>query len=166
MLDFVAIKNEIASGEIPSALRNVGRPFFANDGGFWMMFLADPLIHRYTARDSLAWALTLDVVEVDTILEYFFERNRQIGNANAFYPLSYFTDAVVVDDRFWVLLNVPDEIPSSVLVVSSEGLVEHRIVFANVRGANVLAVDPVRRRIYLTVRSEATLMVAPFPGGI
>lgn len=59
--DFVAIKNQIAQGQVPSVLRNVARPIFANEGGFWLMFAADPLIHRYRSDNELVWAVTVEV---------------------------------------------------------------------------------------------------------
>lgn len=164
--DFVAIKNQIAQGEVPSVLRNVARPIFATEGGFWLMFAADPLIHRYRSDNELAWAVTVEVPEVDTIMGTFFERNRREPNPNAFYPLSYFTDAVDVGGHLWLLLNVPDDIPSVVLVVDAAGSVAHRLVFSSVRGASVLAVDPERRRVYLAMRSDATLIAAAFPEGM
>ena len=164
--DFVAIKNQIAQGEVPSVLRNVARPIFAHEGGFWLMFAADPLIHRYRSDNELAWAVTVEVPEVDTIMGTFFERNHREPNPNAFYPLSYFTDAVDVGGHLWLLLNVPDDIPSVVLVIDAAGSVAHRLVFSSVRGASVLAVDPERRRVYLAMRSDATLIAAAFPEGM
>lgn len=162
--DMTAIRADIMDGEVPRQLRNWSLPILDVDGSLWLILNAEGVIQRYDAEGSLLWALQLEAPEMPRIKERFFERNRELDTPG-FVVLAYVADAVAVREDLWVLLDVPDEDPCLVLVIAPDGTVRRRLDFPNVYGASELAVDLGRRRVYLTVPSDASLLVASLPEG-
>jgi hypothetical protein len=70
-----------------------------------------------------------------------------------------------VGDELRLVLDVRDEDPSVVLVIGADGTIRGRLSFPETFGADELAVDLGRRRIYLAVRSDASLLAASLPEG-
>jgi hypothetical protein len=88
--DFAAIKQQIWSGEVPAALRNVTLPVLEDDGSSWLLLQAEAVVERYDPADSLRWRVPLDLPELAAIREDFFRRNLADSAAFRFIPLSYF----------------------------------------------------------------------------
>ena len=65
-----------------------------------------------------------------------------------------------------MLLNLPDEEPSVILVVGATGDVVKRMVLADIHGARSLAVDQARGKLYLAVPSRASVLATPLLDGV
>jgi hypothetical protein len=157
--DMTAIRAEIMDGEVPAQLRNWTMPAIDDDGSLWLILNAEGTVQRFDASGNMLWSLQLEAPELPAIKERFFQRNREIEGPG-FVVLTYVADAARVDDEIWLLLNVPDEDPAVVLVVGDDARLRRRISLPEVFGADALAVDPGRGRIYLAVPSEASLLTA------
>jgi hypothetical protein len=160
--DMTAIRAAIMDGEVPAQLRNWTLPAIDDDGSLWLILNAEGVVQRFDATGSLLWSLQLEAPELEPIKQRFFQRNREI-EGSGFVVLTYVADAARVDDEIWLLLNVPDEEPSVVLVVGDDGTLRRRITFPNVYGADEIAVDTGKGWVYLAVPSEASLLAAPLP---
>jgi hypothetical protein len=160
--DMTAIRAAIMDGEVPAQLRNWTLPAIDDDGSLWLILNAEGVVQRFDATGSLLWSLPLEAPELAPIKQRFFQRNREIEGPG-FVVLTYVADAARVHDEIWLLLNVPDEDPSVVLVVGDDGALRRRLIFPNVYGADEIAVDPGRGRVYLAVPSEASLLAARLP---
>lgn len=164
--DVRAMQSQIAAGELPSSLRNWAQPVLNPDGGTWVVLVADGSIRRFDAAGNLLWSRPLEAPELPAIEEEFFESNAELKGQAAFVPLSYVADAEVVDKRLWILLNSPPDAPSVVLILDGEGVVRGRVVLPAVQRARSIAVDGERRRLYLSLPSEATILVAALPAAL
>lgn len=162
--DMLQMKREAARGRVPATLRNAAQPVLDGDGGAWLLMQADGEVRRYDQRGELLWSRPLRTPETRRIRETFFAANRADERPFAFFPLSHVSDAAVVGGELWVLLNLPEEEPSVVLVVDPEGRVTRRMVLADVQGARALAVDGARRTLYLAVPARATIVSTTLPG--
>lgn len=160
--DFTAIKAQIRSGQVPSALRNSTQPVLTERGS-WLVLVSEGEVRRYDAAGRALWTRRLKTPEMQAIRGAFFAANRQETSPAAFWPLTYFADADPLDDELLLLLNTPDDEPSAVLVLGPDGTVRRRLVLTGVQGARDLAVDAVRRRLYLSVPSSASVVSVPLP---
>ncbi len=163
MWDMTAISSAIERGHVPSSLRNMSLPVIEDDGSLWLILNAEGVVRRYDNEGNVLWSLTLESPELSAIRESFFIRNREMGGIG-FSPLSYVSDAVVVDGELWLLLNTPEESPVVILAVTGDGSLSRRIRLPHVYDAGDLAVDLSRNRLYLTVPSNASLIAASLPG--
>ncbi len=161
--DMTAIRASIMDDEVPAQLRNWTMPAIDDDGSVWLILNAEAVVQRFDPTGTMLWSLQLEAPELVTIKERFFQRNRELEGPG-FVVLTYVADAARVDDEIWLLLNLPDEDPAVVLVVSDDGRLRRRISFPEVFGADALAVDRGRGRVYLTVPSEASLLAARSTG--
>lgn len=161
--DMVQMKREAAQGRVPATLRNAAQPVLDGDGGAWLLMQADGEVRRYDARGELLWSRPLRTPETRRIRKAFFAINREDERPFSFFPLSHVGDAAVVGGELWVLLNLPDDESSVVLVVSADGSVARRMVLVDVQGARSLAVDPARRTLYLAVPSRASIVRTALP---
>ncbi len=164
VFNMTGIKAEIRAGKVPDAIRNFGLPFFATDGGLWLVLLAEGVVQRFDSGATLLWSVPFDVPEVAAIKAHFFARNRELeGNPATFYSLQYVSDGAAVGDSAWLLLNMPEDDPSVLVVLGGDGAVRARVVLAGVRGARSFVIDQTRRRVYLAVPSAAALVAVQLP---
>ncbi|HEX2205990.1 MAG TPA: hypothetical protein VHG91_21925, partial [Longimicrobium sp.] len=161
--DFTAMKADVRRGRVPAALRNAALPVLADDGGAWLVLAGEGEVRRYDAAGRQVWARPVRAPEVDAIRHEFFALNRAETNPAGFHPLSYFADAEAVGDDLWLLVGTPDDAPSAVLVVDEGGAVARRYLLPEVRGARSLAVDPVRRRLYLAIPTAGAVVSVALP---
>ncbi len=160
------IKAQIHAGKVPDAIRNFVLPFFAPDGGLWLVLLAEGVVQRFDSTGTRLWSVSLEVPEATAIQAAFFARNRELeGNPAAFAALNYVSDGAAAGDSAWLLLNTPEDDPSVLVVMGAGGEIRARVILTDVRGARQFALDPARRRLYLAVPSAATLVVVPLPQG-
>jgi hypothetical protein len=159
------IKNQIVAGEVPDLLRNVVLPVIG-ESGFWLAFQADPRLQRYDSTGQLQADALLADPTLDAIRDDFFERNRREADIRRFYGLQYASDAEEIDRSLWLLLHVPDSLPSVLLVIDPAGAVRHRVVFSAVPGASGFAVDRANGRIHLASQDNASLASVPLPRGL
>jgi hypothetical protein len=160
--DFTAIKAQISAGRVPSVLRNATQPVLA-EGGSWLVLVSEGEVQRYDAAGRVLWTRRLQTPEMEAIRGAFFAANRAETSPSAFWPLTYFADADPMGDDLLLLLNTPDEEPSALVVLGPDGTVTRRLVLPAVHGARDLAVDPARRRLYLSVPSSASVVSVPLP---
>lgn len=164
--DMEAMKRDVRRGNVPATLRNNAQPVLGRNGDAWLLMQADGEVRRYDAQGKLAWSRRLRSPETRRIRDLFFATNRDDERPFAFFPLSYVSDAVPVGDDLWVLLNLPDEEPSVILVVGATGDVVKRMVLADIHGARSLAVDQARGKLYLAVPSRASVLATPLLDGV
>jgi len=156
----------IASGEIPASFQNTVLPVAAKDGGVWLIPLGKPIVQRYDSMGTLRWTVGLDIPEKDIIEQSFFEANGSNDNPNVIISMRYVADAVAIGGALWLLLDLPRELATNVLVLSDDGQLRDRIRFDTVSDATSFAVDLTRQRILFVIGSEATVRIAPLPSGI
>ncbi len=161
--DILAIKDQIAEGQVPNALRNMAKATFDAAGALWLVLNAEGLVQRYDTSGALLGSYRMEAPELDRILHAFFESNREIADAPAFRALSYVADVYAVGDALWLLLYLPEDEASVVLVIALDGTPRQRVVVPTARGARQLAFDPRSRTLYLAVPSEASLIAVPLP---
>jgi hypothetical protein len=80
--------------------------------------------------------------------------------------LNLVIDATLVGEDLWLLLHLPEDSASVVLVVGADGRLRHRLVVPGVRGANAIAVNREQRELYLTVADEGLLLRTALPPGL
>lgn len=160
------MRKTIASGEIPASFQNTVLPVAAKDGGVWLIPLGKPIVQRYDSTGTLFWTVGLDIPEIAIIEQTFFEANASNDNPNVIISLRYVADAVAIDGALWLLLDLPPELATTVLVLSHEGRFRNRIRFDAVHDATAFAVDLIRQRILFVIGSEATVRIAPLPSEI
>jgi hypothetical protein len=131
--------------------------------GFWLAFEADARVQRYDSTGRMQTDAPLADPALAAIRRDFFERNRQEADVRRFYGLEYASDAQEVDRNLWLLLQVPDSLPSVLLVIDPAGAVRHRLLFSAVSGASGFAIDRSARRIHLASVANATVTTAPLP---
>lgn len=153
VVDFEAIKRQIASGVIPDELRNNVRPVLSGDSSIWLLMLAEPAVRHFDLDGREHWYRSLEAPEIEAIRAHFFERNRQLRSPSTFFNLAYIADAVDVDGSLWLLLATGDEAPSVVFVVHPAGSVAYRVVAPGIVSPKQLAVDTRRAKLYLALAS-------------
>jgi hypothetical protein len=161
--NFTNMKADVRRGRVPNVLRNHAFPVMGQDGGSWLVLAAEGEVRRFDAAGRQLWTRRVSLPEVKRIREQFFAANRAEPNRAAFHALQIFVDAVAVGDALWVLVGNTDDEPSSVLVLSGDGTVSRRYQVPGLSGARSLAVDPQRRRLYLTSPSAAAVVSAQIP---
>ena len=161
-----AIHNAVTAGQVPSMFRNFASPLFGSNGTVWLILFAEGLVQRYDSTGRLLSSLRLDLPEIQQIKADFLEAGRRTKAPTRFGMLTYVPDAKVVGDDLWMLLGMPEENGSVVLVVAGNGLLRHRIVLPGVRGARGLAVDATNRHLYLMIMGEGLLLRAALPPGL
>jgi hypothetical protein len=163
--DFTALKSEIRDGRVPDAFRNRATVAWAADHSLYLAFLAEPEVRRYDAEGTLRWTRTLDEPVLRSAREAFFRKNTEELNPSAIHPLQYVTDAAVVGNDFWLLLNTTDEDDGLLLVLGGQdGAVLRRFTFPGLPNTGFFAVDPSRQRLYMAPRDEASVLVFELPG--
>jgi hypothetical protein len=163
--DFTALKAEIRDGRVPDAFRNRAMVAWAPDHSLYLAFLAEPEVRRYDAAGTLLWTRTLDEPVLRSARETFFRKNIEEPNPSRLFPLQYVTDAAVVGDDFWLLLNTTDEDDGLLLVLGGQdGAVRRRFIFPGLPNPGFFAVDPSRQRLYMASRDEASVLVFELPG--
>lgn len=157
-LDMVAIRSEIASGQVPGFFMNQVIPVLSTDGGIWAARQGDGVIQRYDSLGNLVSEFQLQSDEFPGVLEAFFARNRSETERPGFFPLRYFADAKEVGGELWLLLNKEDERTAVILSVSPEAGLVRKILLPGVLGAKSFAVDPDGGKIFLGIPSAATIL--------
>lgn len=162
--DFAALKFEIQDGRVPDAFRNRAALAWAPDHSLYLMFLAEPQVRRYDTAGTLLWTRTLDEPVLRAAREAFLRKNIEEQDPSRIHPLQYVTDAVVVGDDLWLLLNTADENDGLLLVLrASDGSVRRRVTFEGLPNTGYFAVDSERRRMYMAPRGEASVLVFELP---
>ena len=67
--DILAIKDQIAKGQIPDALRNMSKATFDATGALWLVLNAEGLVQRFDSNGVLQWSRPLEAPELDRILD-------------------------------------------------------------------------------------------------
>ena len=163
MWDFTAIKQEIAAGTVPAQIRSITLPVLAPDGSAWLVLAAEGLVQRYGPSDSLEWSRQLVAPELAQIKAAFFEANRRLANPNAFATLAYVVDAEPVGSGLWLLLRMPDEVETVILVLDAAGQLSACLRIPPAKGVRAMAIDQERRVIYLVAYEDAVLLRAALP---
>lgn len=85
-------------------------------------------------------------------------------NPSHIHSLQYVTDAAVVGDDLWLLLNTTDEDSGLLLVLSADdAAVRRRLTFPGLPNTGYFAVDQSRRRLYMAPRGEASVLIFELP---
>lgn len=162
--DFAALKSEIRDGRVPDAFRNRAALTWAPDHSLYMVFLAEPQVRRYDPAGNLLWTRTLDEPVLRSARATFVRRNIEEQNPSRIHSLQYVTDAAVVGDDLWLLLNTADEDDGLLLVLrANDGSVRRRVTFPGLPNTGYFTVDPSRRRLYMASRGEASVLVFELP---
>lgn len=161
--DMPRIKADIADGLVPAQLRNLTLPILEDDGAVWLILLAEGVVQRFTAQDSLEWSVALSEPEFAVIKEEFFQRNRADANPSRFTPLSYVVTARPHETGLLMLLRMPDGSGTVLLNLDRSGHVAHRIRIPTAHGVRAFAIDPKRRSLYLVAYYDAILLRAELP---
>lgn len=162
--DFAAIKAEIRDGHVPDAFRNQATLAWAPDHSLYLMFLTEPQVRRYDVAGRLLWTRTLDEPVLQAARATFLRKNIEEQDPARLHSLQYVTDAAVVGDDLWLLLNTADEEDGLLLVLrASDGSVRRRVTFPGLPNTGYFAVDASRRRLYMAPRGEASVLVFELP---
>ena len=165
MMNFTSMKKEIVAGIVPAMMRNSVLPLFAPDGSMWLILTGEGLVQRYDNEGSLQVSVPLVAPEMERIWADVVERNRaEIDDQRGVHGLVYVSDAIVVGQTLWVLLNMPEEEPAVMLALTADGTVEQRVLFSGVIGATQFAFDRTGGRILFTIQSNASIVAASWPG--
>jgi hypothetical protein len=155
------MRETIRAGQIPVMFQNIVLPFITDDHDVWLVPLGRPTVYRFDTLGVLLDSLPLPIPEQTSIEEAFFLANVANREPGIVITMRYVADALVVGDALWLLLNLPEEYPTTMLVIE-RGQVRDRIVFDAVRGAVAFAVDTAGRRV-LFVQPDASVSAAPLP---
>lgn len=161
--DFVAIKRDIADGQVPPVFRNIVHPVPGDSGAVWVLLDGEGVVRRYNGADSLVWERRLEEPELKAIREGFFARNRADRDPSRVFPLSYFHAGEVVGDNLWILFGGSDTSSALFVVMEPHGAIRARIRAPGVSGADAFAVDVGRRLLYVISSQDATLIRLPLP---
>ena len=164
VLDFNALRQEIADGEIPGFFRNRTELAFGPGGQVWMALAGEGAVRRYDMEGELLMEVQLDEPEFAEALEEFFRRNQEPTERPSLFALRYIAELRPVGSDLWVLLNGGDDDPGVLLVLGEDGTRKRRIDLPTVLGANTFAVDPTRGRLYLAIPSLASVMAVEMNG--
>lgn len=167
MMNFTSMKKEIVAGIVPPMMRNSVLPLFAPDGSMWLILTGEGLVQRYDTGGSLQVSVPLVAPEMERIWADVVERNRaEIDDQRSVHGLVYVSDAQVLGQTLWVLLNMPEEEPAVMLGLAADGTVEQRVLFSGVIGATQFAFDRSEGRILFTIQSNASIVAASWPGEV
>jgi DNA-binding beta-propeller fold protein YncE len=161
--DFPAIKQRLASGEVPDALRNSALPVLAADGAVWLFLQTEGVLHRFPENDSREWSLSLDEPEFARIREEVVRLNRADSNPSRFVQPLLAVTAQVVGSDLWLLLRMPEAEGTVFLVVGVDGALRRRVAVPGARAIRGFAVSPDRRRLYLLAYDAAAVLVSRLP---
>ncbi len=159
---FGEIKSKIRAGEIPADLRNDALVAADRRGGTWIALRTEAEVRRYGPDGTLEWTRSIVEPEMAWTRAEFFRRNAAEENPSRFFDLSYFRDLAMVGDELWILLDTPPDGPGVVVVVDPEASTR-RIEIAGAGSAVSMAVDQVRRRVFLYTYDDAQLLAAQLP---
>lgn len=165
-IDMESMKAAIRDRKIPALNRNFARPVFSNQGGLWVVLLAEAQVRRYGSAGELQWTADVAGPAIDEIREGFFTRNNEEGSPFSFYPLAFAVDAIDVGGTLWLLLNWPYETRSAeIWVMDGVGTIRCQLRIPDATGAGSIAVDPDRQILYVGISSAATVLRVPLPAG-
>jgi hypothetical protein len=162
--DFAAIKAAIRDGRVPDAFRNRAAAAWGPDRSLYLAFHAEPQVRRYDAAGGLLWTRTLDEPVLDASRAAFVRKNIEEQDPSRIHTLQYVTDAAVVGDDLWLLLNTADEDDGLLLVLrANDGSVRRRVTFPGLPNTGYFTVDQSRRKLYMAPRGDASVLVFPLP---
>ena len=164
ILDVRAMKQEIIAGRVPAFFRNVVHPVFAPDGTIWLILTGEALVQRYDTTGAQQLSVSLAAPQLERIWQDVVARSRETQDDPRHIdgPV-YVLGAAVVNQRLWMLLNMPASEPAVMLALTTDGTLERTLVFSAVRGAQSFAMDTARERVYFTIPSDASVVAAPLP---
>lgn len=165
-LNMTEVHQAISDGQIPGPLRNWTTPIPAPDGSLWLFLNTEAEVQLFDSEGTLQASYELDLPELDAIREHFFQRNMEFENPNRLYPLNYVRAGVFALDHLWLLLNTPPDAPTTIVGLSTEGDVAHRITLPDLSEAASIAIDADRSRLYLSLPNEARLVAANVDFGL
>lgn len=164
VLDFNALRQEIADGEVPGYFRNRTELAFGPEDHVWMALAGEGAVRRYDTGGALLVEVQLDEPEFAEALEEFFRRNQEPTERPSLFALRYIAELRPVGTDLWVLLNGGDDDPGVLLVLGEDGARKRRIELPTVFGASTFTVDPTRGRLYLAIPSLASVVALEMTG--
>jgi len=168
VLNFAAMKAEIAQGRVPEPFRNIATPVFGAGRTIWLLVQTEAEVRRYDADGQLVWSRVLDVPEIEEARREFFRSNAEEGRAWAIMPLLTMAAAREVGDKLWVLMHGEAGARLAVFYILDRetGDIVGRLSVDVPDAVNGFAVDTVRTRLYLTVPAEASLLAVDVAGAM
>jgi hypothetical protein len=161
--DFTAMKRMAVEGEVPAQFRNQVRPVPAGGGDVWLVLTAEGEVHRYDATGSLQVRASIHDATMAATFDAYVRRNREDGRAFAFSGLSYVHDAIVNNNDLWLLLNVEEPAPPTILVLDREGMLVTRMEIPGISEANTFAIDRNRGQLILGLQQAAAIVAVTLP---
>lgn len=158
------LRKEVTEGRLPGILANMALPVPDRDGTTWLVLQAKGIIERFDRNGEEILSATLSEPSFDRIREEFVDRNR---NADPEFPglfaLRFIIDAQALGPGLWMLVTENDASPTTILVLSNDGIVVREYRFPSVTGATRFAVDVERGWAYFGIKESAELVRVPVP---
>jgi hypothetical protein len=153
-----AIKAEAKKNGFPEQLRNMVIPAVGDHETVWLLVQTEREVRKYSRDGSLLWQRTLEVPEVETVLQEFFRRTTEEESGAPAFPPIVMGQAREVKGTLWVLLHGEEGRPTVFYLLNSDtGDVQGRLsakTSAPVRG---FYVDAARKRLYLVIPDQAAI---------
>jgi hypothetical protein len=163
--DFTAMKAEMAEGRVPDQFRNQVTPVMGEVGIVWLIVQSESEIRKYSSTGDLVWTRTMDVPEVEQARRVFFRKNAEEKNPSRIYALLTIVSARQVADVLWVLMLGEDGKTSVIYILNSEnGETRGRLSVVTPAPASGFAVDAPRKRLYVAVGDEASILTVDLAG--
>lgn len=159
--DIEATMRQLAAGRLPDAILAYNLAAPAADDGTWIAFIADGLVRRYDARDSLRWERPLDDSLRTRLLAPFIAAAQGPPDARRF-PMLVRAIAPAAD-ALWMTLAEPDGAPALLLRLPDDGGPPDRLLVtgASTIGAMALATD--EKTLYLLDEEDGAILRVRLP---
>lgn len=172
--NFLAMREQIARQQtVPAPMRNVALPVAAPGGGTWLIVQSEGRLVRYDANDTMVLDRPLDNPHHQAMLDDFVRRNAVTQGSDFFFVFAVVADAFAEADRLWLLWNTPAGTPGLITLHDGHGELRARLILPALGDAEEtlpprhrIAVDGNRRRVYLTLSENSSLVAFPWPDGL
>jgi hypothetical protein len=160
-----AMKAVIADGGVPDEFRNQATPVAGGGGTTYLLVQTESEIRKYAPDGSGIWATDMAVDEVEAARREFFRKNAEETNPARIYALTTMESAVEVGGDLWVLMAGEAGTPTVLYILDAgTGNRRGRLAVETPAPANRFAIDRERRRLYLAIRDEASILAVDLSG--
>jgi hypothetical protein len=169
---------QLHQGILPDFMRNNALPAFTTDGGSWLFLQTEGILQRYAADGTLRFEHVLSLPEMESIRKRFFDWYGLVTANDLLRYFEYVDDAVVTDDKVWLLWRTPELEPGLITVHDESGRMTARLVLPGLAADALpadphalpsrrrMGIDPVRLRLYIIDQSDVTLLAFSIPDGV
>jgi hypothetical protein len=160
------LARELDQGRVPRSAANGIIPVLVSGNELRLLLQDLPRIQAFDSSGALLWERDYQLAEFSAIRRAFETRYREGFRTRVFPAFRLLSDAQACGDALVALVNRGPDDASRLLVFDRAGRLRDRIELRDVLGARTFALDVARRRVFLALIEEASIVEASLPAEV